>query len=68
MLVRTVDVSKGMGSSGLVDVPPRRGRKGLYGSGCAERVFDSAGIPVNYCQPSIGYYQNIDPTIDQVPK
>lgn len=42
-LARTVDVSRGIGSSGFVDWA-RRGKKGLYGSGCSATAFESAGI------------------------
>jgi hypothetical protein len=47
MFVRTVEVSNGIGLSGSFDCL-RRGRKDLYGFGCSERAFDSAGIPDIY--------------------
>lgn len=43
-LVSTVEVSRGIGSSGLLDWA-RRGSKGLYGSGCAEKAFGRVGTP-----------------------
>jgi hypothetical protein len=44
MLVITVDVSNGFGSSGSLDCV-RRGSNDLYGSGCSARAFERVGTP-----------------------
>ena len=47
MLVRTVEVRRGIGLSGSLDCL-KSGRNEAYGLACSDRALESAGIPMQY--------------------